>query len=81
MLTTWTREPTVPIASASKKDRMAAWLRALLAPSGPARRAGQSLVEYALIIVLIAIAVILALGALSGQIQNVFNRITGSLGG
>jgi Flp pilus assembly pilin Flp len=38
-------------------------------------------VEYALILVLIAIAVIVALGLLSGQIQNVFTRITGSLGG
>jgi Flp pilus assembly pilin Flp len=60
---------------------MAEWLRAALAPDGPARRAGQSLVEYALIIVLIAIAVIVALGLLSGQLQNVFTRITSSLGG
>ena len=60
---------------------MAEWLRAALAPAGPARRVGQSLVEYALIIVLIAIAVIVALGLLSGQLQNVFTRITSSLGG
>jgi len=44
-----------------------------------AARAGQGLVEYALIIVLIAIAVIVALMALSGQLQTVFNRITSSL--
>jgi Flp pilus assembly pilin Flp len=60
---------------------MAEWLRAVLAPDGPARRAGQSLVEYALIIALIAIAVIVAVAAMGGQIQNVFTRITGSLGG
>jgi Flp pilus assembly pilin Flp len=44
-----------------------------------ATRAGQSLVEYALIIVLIAIAVIAAMLAMSGQIQSVFSRITASL--
>ena len=60
---------------------MAEWFRAVTAPAGPARRAGQSLVEYALILVLIAIAVIVAVAAMSGQIQNVFNRITSSLGG
>ena len=60
---------------------MAEWMRALVAPGGPARQAGQSLVEYALIIVLIAIAIIVAMTALSGQLQNVFTRITGSLGG
>jgi Flp pilus assembly pilin Flp len=59
---------------------MVEWFRALLAPDGPARRAGQSLVEYALIIALIAIAVIVALAAMSGQLQNVFTRITSSLG-
>lgn len=45
----------------------------------PDVRTGQSLVEYALIIVLISIAIIAAMLALSGQIQNVFSRITGSL--
>jgi pilus assembly protein Flp/PilA len=44
-----------------------------------AARPGQSLVEYALIIVLIAIAVIVALTVLGGQIGNVFSRITSSL--
>jgi pilus assembly protein Flp/PilA len=47
----------------------------------PRERQGQSLVEYALIIVLIAIAVIAAVVALSGQIQSVFSKITTSLGG
>lgn len=40
---------------------------------------GQGLVEYALIIVLIAIVVIIALTALGGQIGNVFNKITNDL--
>jgi Flp pilus assembly pilin Flp len=75
------RWPVAPIAPAPKEDRMAEWLRATLAPDGSVHRAGQSLVEYALILVLISIAVIVALGLLSGQIQNVFTRITGSLGG
>ena len=42
-------------------------------------RPGQSLVEYALIIVLVAIAVIAAMNLMSGQLNNVFSRITASL--
>lgn len=38
---------------------------------------GQTLVEYALIISLIAIACVLALGFLSGKIQSLFSK-TGS---
>jgi len=45
----------------------------------PEEREGQGLVEYALIIVLVSIAVILLLTALGGQIGTVFSRITGSL--
>jgi len=41
---------------------------------------GQGLVEYALIIVLIAIVVIVALTALGGQVTAVFTRITTALG-
>jgi len=40
---------------------------------------GQGLVEYALIIVLVAIVVIAVLTLLGGQLQNVFNRITNAL--
>ena len=40
----------------------------------------QGLIEYALIILLIAIAVILVLTALGGQIGNVFTDITDQLG-
>ena len=42
---------------------------------------GQGLVEYALIIVLIAIVVIVILGILGTQISTVFSRIASTLGG
>ena len=42
---------------------------------------GQGLVEYALIIVLIAIVVIVALGLLGDEITAVFESITGTLSG
>jgi pilus assembly protein Flp/PilA len=42
-------------------------------------RVGQGLVEYSLIIVLIAVAVIAAMSAMGGQVQAVFNRIASSL--
>lgn len=40
---------------------------------------GQGLVEYALIIVLVALAVIVTLTALGGQVSSVFSEITGEL--
>jgi pilus assembly protein Flp/PilA len=45
-----------------------------------AQEKGQGLVEYALIIVLIAIVVIAALTLLGSQITGVFDRISGELG-
>ena len=42
---------------------------------------GQGLVEYALIIVLIAIVVIVVLTLLGTQVQNVFSRIASALTG
>ena len=41
----------------------------------------QGLIEYALIILLIAIAVITVLGLLGGGIEGVFTNITETLGG
>jgi pilus assembly protein Flp/PilA len=41
---------------------------------------GQGLVEYALIIVLVSIVAIAGLTLLGGQINSVFNTITGELG-
>ena len=55
---------------------VAAFLGLLL----PREREGQGLVEYALIIVLVAIAVIAVVTLLGGQVGNVFSRITSSLG-
>lgn len=42
---------------------------------------GQGLVEYALILVLIAIVVIAILAILGPQFGNVFSQITNTLGG
>ena len=50
------------------------WLRSELD-----EEAGQGLVEYALIIVLIAIALIAALSLVTGGVQNAFSRITSAL--
>ena len=44
------------------------------------REDGQGLVEYALILVLVAIVVIAILALLGPQIGNVFSRITYTLG-
>ncbi len=44
------------------------------------REEGQGLVEYALILVLIAIIVMLVMVLLGPQIANVFSRITSGLG-
>ena len=43
------------------------------------REEGQGLVEYALILVLIAIVVIVVLSLLGNQVAQVFSSITGSL--
>jgi len=44
------------------------------------REKGQTLIEYALLVVLIAIVVIVALQLLGPQISNVFDSIRGDLG-
>ncbi|MBO0702605.1 MAG: Flp family type IVb pilin [Candidatus Dormibacteraeota bacterium] len=46
-----------------------------------AAQRGQGMVEYALILVLVAVAVIAALTLLGHQIQSVFNNVTSTLGG
>ena len=51
------------------------WLRSKLH-----EEAGQGLVEYALIIVLIAIALIAALTLVAGGVGSAFSRITSQLG-
>jgi pilus assembly protein Flp/PilA len=47
----------------------------------PGREAGQGLVEYALILVLVAIVVIGVLTTMGKSISAAFNDIVGSLGG
>ena len=44
------------------------------------REEGQGLVEYALILVLVAIVVIAILALLGPQIANIFSRVTNGLG-
>jgi len=43
------------------------------------RKPGQGLVEYALILVLIAIVVIIILALLGGTVNNIFSTIASSL--
>jgi pilus assembly protein Flp/PilA len=45
------------------------------------RRRGQAMVEYALILVLIAVVVIGVLLLLGGQIKSIFTSISGALAG
>jgi pilus assembly protein Flp/PilA len=47
----------------------------------PKNEEGQGLVEYALILVLVAIVVIAILALLGPQIGNIFSRITSGLTG
>ncbi len=47
--------------------------------SRPRSQRGQGMVEYGLILVLVSIAVVVALTALSGQLNTVFNTIKNSL--
>jgi len=42
---------------------------------------GQGLIEYALIILLIAVGVLVVMGLLGGQVQDIFNQIVVGLGG
>jgi len=42
---------------------------------------GQGLIEYALIVLLIAIGVLVILGLVGGQVQDIFNQIFTGLGG
>lgn len=44
------------------------------------KKKGQGLVEYALILVLIAIVVILILSFLGNQVNNVFSKVGSGLG-
>jgi Flp pilus assembly pilin Flp len=52
-------------------------------PQRPDRRGseGQGLVEYALIITLVAIVAVVVMMLVAGRITDVFNSIAGSVGG
>jgi Flp pilus assembly pilin Flp len=50
-----------------------------LASLTPRAHRGQGIVEYGLLIVLVAIAVITLLGLLGGQVASVYNRILTSI--
>ena len=43
------------------------------------REEGQDLAEYALLIALIAVALVLVIGALAGGIGNIFNAVRNAL--
>jgi pilus assembly protein Flp/PilA len=47
---------------------------------GLARQGGQGMVEYALILVLVSIVVIVILLTMGNQIQNVFSNVVAALG-
>lgn len=47
----------------------------------PREQAGQGLVEYALILVLVALVVIAILAIIGPEIGNVFSRVTNGLAG
>ncbi|MHB1007171.1 MAG: Flp family type IVb pilin [Chloroflexota bacterium] len=51
----------------------------MYAPKSVRRQEGQGLVEYALIIALVAILIIAALIALKGQISSTFSNISSGL--
>jgi pilus assembly protein Flp/PilA len=48
-------------------------------PTGHLNQRGQGMVEYALIIVLVAIGVVVAITAFGTQLQTVFNTIVNNL--
>ena len=58
---------------------MVEYVNALVALYGSDEAEGQGLVEYALIIVLVSIAVFTALGLLGTKLDGVFKDITGKL--
>ncbi len=50
-------------------------VKELLSRIGIHEEKGQTLIEYALIVLLISIVVIVVLGYLGGDVNNVFNKI------
>lgn len=61
-------------------NQMVVWFREMLRGARASEEKGQTLIEYALLVALIAIIVIVALLALGPQIAAIFDAITGELG-
>lgn len=61
------------------RDALTAWAARALLPG--ASQEGAGILEYCLIIGLIAVAIITVLGQFTGAISNVFTRIIGRLSG
>jgi Flp pilus assembly pilin Flp len=59
--------------------KLAAYVQMALGRFQLEREEGQTMAEYAVILSVITAAVLLALGLLSGNIQNVINRIADSI--
>lgn len=56
-------------------------VRELSSRMGQRQEKGQTLIEYALIIALVVLAVLVVLGLLGGQIQTIFTTIKNVLAG
>ena len=73
----WLEGGVKPLATEQTKRRRKEMLKKLMAKMQ--NEEGQGLVEYALIIVLVSVALVAALGLLTGGISNAFSRILVSL--
>jgi pilus assembly protein Flp/PilA len=62
------------------KSQMISKVREFLGRMESRQEKGQGLIEYALIILLVSIVVIIVLGLLGDQIKAVFTAITSTLG-
>src|SRR3954451_21023857 len=67
--------------SAGRNKAMVQYLKAWFDLHTASEEEGQGLVEYALILVLISVAAIVTMSALSGSVQGVFTSISGTLDG
>ena len=47
--------------------------------AAPRREEGQTLVEYALILALVSIGTLVALGAITGKLNDVFNQVANAI--
>ncbi|MDY6867180.1 MAG: Flp family type IVb pilin [Chloroflexota bacterium] len=57
-------------------SRISMWFRSV-----ESKEEGQGLIEYALIVLLIALGVLVVLGLVGGQVQDVFQQIADALSG